>query len=120
MAAHLSDHVWSLIVMMADRYRPKLGSVAVQKTGRTCMTDPENWPLWLKLMLFPPMLIGAVGAWLPTAKAPKWRAVQIGSIAYVFLFGIFFVWRSIIGYAFVAVVTFGLLVFLFLRRQNSN
>jgi hypothetical protein len=84
------------------------------------MTDPESWPLWLKILLFPPMLIGAVSAWLPSAKTPKWRAVQIGSIAYFFLFGIFFVWRSIIGYFIVAVVAFGLLVFLFLRRQNSN
>jgi hypothetical protein len=24
------------------------------------MTDPENWPLWLKLLLFPPMMGGAV------------------------------------------------------------
>jgi hypothetical protein len=40
------------------------------------MTDPQNWPLWLKLLLFPPMLIGAVSGWLPLAKTPKLRAAQ--------------------------------------------
>jgi hypothetical protein len=84
------------------------------------MTDPQNWPLWLKLLLFPPMLIGAVLGWLPLAKTPKLRAAQIGCIAYFFLFVIFFAWRSMIGYAIVAVVAFGLLVFLFLRWKNSN
>ncbi len=84
------------------------------------MTDPENWPLWLKILLFPPMVIGAVSGWLPLAKAPKWRAVQIGFITYFFLFVIFFAWRSIIGYAIVAVVAGGMLVFLFLRWKNSN
>jgi hypothetical protein len=82
------------------------------------MTNPENWPLWLKMLLFPPMLIGAVSAWLPLAKTPKWRTVQIGFIVYFFLCAIFFAWRSIIGYAIVAVVAFGLLVFLFRRRKN--
>ena len=84
------------------------------------MTDPENWPLWLKILLFSPMAIGAYWAWLPMAKTPKWRAMQIWFIAYFFLFAIFFVWRSPIGYAIVAVVAFGLFVFLFLRWRNSN
>ena len=84
------------------------------------MTDPENWPLWLQILLFPPIVIGAVSAWLPLAETPKWRAVQIGSIAYLFLFAIFFDWKSIIGFAIVAVLAFGLLVFLFLRWRNSN
>ena len=84
------------------------------------MTDPENWPLWLKALSFPPMVIGAFSAWLPLAKTPKRRAVQIGFITYFFLFLIFFGWRSIIGYAIVALVAFGLLVFLFLRRRNLN
>jgi len=66
------------------------------------------------------MLIGAFSAWLPLAKTPKWRAAQIGFIAYFFLFAIFFAWKSIIGYAIVAVVALGLLVFLFLRWKNSN
>jgi hypothetical protein len=44
----------------------------------------------------------------PLAKTPKQRAVQIGFITYFFLFGIFFVGISIIGYAMVAVVAFGL------------
>jgi len=61
-----------------------------QGYDRTGITGPENWPLWSKLMLFPPMLIGAVSAWLPLAETTKWRAVQIGSIAYFFLFVIFF------------------------------
>jgi hypothetical protein len=39
------------------------------------MTDPENWPLWLKMLLFPPMVVGALSGWLPMAKKPKWRAV---------------------------------------------
>jgi hypothetical protein len=84
------------------------------------MTEPESWPLWLKILLFPPMVIGAVSGWLPVAKTPKWRAVQIEFIAYFFLFVIFFAWKSIIGYAIVAVVALGLLVFLFLRWKNSN
>ena len=66
------------------------------------------------------MLIGAVSAWMPLAKTPKWRAMQVGFIAYFFLFAIFFVWKSIVGYAIVAVVALGLLVFLFLRWKNSN
>lgn len=84
------------------------------------MTNPENWPLWLKILSFPPMLVGAVSGWLRLAKTPKVRAVQIGCIAYFFLFVIFFAWRSIIGYAIVAVVALGLLVSLFLRWRNSN
>jgi hypothetical protein len=84
------------------------------------MTNPQNWPLWLKILLFPPMVIGAAQAWLPLAKTPKWRAVQIGFIAYFFLFAILFGWRSPIGYAIVSVVAFGLLAFLFLRWKNSN
>jgi len=46
--------------------------------------------------------------------------MRIGFIAYFFLFGIFFVWKSIVGYAIVAVVALGLLVFMLLRWQNSN
>ena len=38
--------------------------------------------------------------------------IQIGFIAYVFLFVIFFAWKSIIGYAIVALVAAWLLVFL--------
>jgi hypothetical protein len=56
------------------------------------------------------MVIGAVLAWLPLAKTPKRPAVQIGFIDYFFLFAMFFV-GSTIGYAIVAVVAFGLLVF---------
>jgi hypothetical protein len=82
--------------------------------------DPENWPLWLKLLMFPPMLVGAVCGWFPLAKTPKWRATQIGFIAYFFLFVVFFAWKSVIGYAIVAVAALGLLVFLFLRWRNSN
>jgi apolipoprotein N-acyltransferase len=66
------------------------------------------------------MLIGAVWAWLPRPNTPKWRAMRIGFIAYFYLFVIFFVWKSIIGYAIVAVVALGLLVFMLLRWQNSN
>jgi hypothetical protein len=84
------------------------------------MTDPENWPRWLQILLFPPLLIGAVSAWLPWAKTPKWRAMQVGFITYFYLFVIFFAWKSVIGYALVAVVALGLLVFLFLRWKNSN
>ena len=84
------------------------------------VTDPENWPLWLKLLMFPPMLVGAVCGWFPLAKTPKWRATQIGFIAYFFLFVVFFAWKSVIGYAIVAVAALGLLVFLFLRWRNSN
>ena len=84
------------------------------------MMDPNNWPLWLRILLFPPMIVGAVCGWLPLAESPKWRGIQIGFIAYFFLFAIFFVWRSVIGYAIVAVIAAGLLVFLFLRWRNSN
>jgi hypothetical protein len=84
------------------------------------MTDPENWPIWLKLLLFPPMLIGAVSGWLSLAKTPKLRAAQIGFITYFLLFVIFFEWRSIIGYAIAAVAAFGLLVFLISEMENST
>jgi hypothetical protein len=84
------------------------------------VTDPENWPLWLKVLLFPPMVAGAISGWLPIAKTPKWRAVQIGLIAYFFLFAIFFAWKSVIGYAIVALVALGLFFFLFIRWRNSN
>jgi hypothetical protein len=66
------------------------------------------------------MVMGAASAGLPLAKTPKRRAVQIGFITYFFLFGIFFLWRSIVGYAVVAVVAFGQLVFLFPRWKNST
>jgi hypothetical protein len=46
------------------------------------MTDPESWPLWVQILLFSPI-----------------------RVRYVFR------WRSTIGYAIVAVVAFGLLVF---------
>jgi hypothetical protein len=84
------------------------------------MINPENWPLWEKALLYPPMLIGAVSVWLPLAKTPILRPVQIGFIAYFYLFCVFCVWGSPIGCALLAVVAFGLLVFLFLRRKNSN
>lgn len=84
------------------------------------VTNPDNWPLWLKLLLFPPMLVGAFCGWLPLAKTPKWRATQVGFIAYTFLFAIFFAWKSVIGYAGVAVIALGLVVFLFLRWRHSN
>jgi hypothetical protein len=92
-------------------------SAGFKQTGRTRMIDPEHLPLWLKILLFPPMLIGASLAYLPFAKTRKWRAVQIGCAIYFFLFANFFVWKSIIGYAAVAVAFFGLSVFLFLRRK---
>jgi hypothetical protein len=84
------------------------------------MTNPESWPLWLKILLYPPMVIGAASGWLPMAKTPKWRAVQIGFIAYFFLFVIFFAWKSIIGYVIVAVAALGLMIFLLLRWRNSS
>jgi hypothetical protein len=84
------------------------------------MTDPENWSWWLKVLLFPPMLGGAVCGWLPLAKAPKWRALQIALIAYFFLFVTFFVWKSAVGYVIVVFVSLGFLCFLFIRWRNSS
>jgi ligand-binding sensor domain-containing protein len=72
------------------------------------VTDPENWPLWLKLLMFP-LAVGVVCGWLRLAETSKWRATQIGFIAYFFLFVGFFAWKSIIGCAIVAVVAVGLL-----------
>ncbi len=83
------------------------------------MIDPEHWPLWLKILVFPPMLLGSAFAYLPFAKTPKWRAVQIGCVIYFFLFAILFVWKSRIGYVAVAVSFFGLVVFLFLRWKHQ-
>ena len=82
--------------------------------------NPVSWPVWLRIILYPPMLIGAVSGWLPLAKAPKWRVVQIGCIVYFILFAIFVAWKSVIGYAIVAIAALGVVIFLFLRRQNSN
>lgn len=84
------------------------------------MTDPENWPFWLRLLLLPPMVGGALCARLPLAKAPKWRALQIALIAYLFLFVIFFAWKPAVGYLIVTVVSLGLLCFLFIRWRNSS
>jgi len=75
MAAGLSDHVWSLeeIAMLADAAFRSDETRPLQETRRTGMTDPEAWPLWLKILVFPPIVIGAVSAWLPLAKTPKRR-----------------------------------------------
>jgi peptidoglycan/LPS O-acetylase OafA/YrhL len=84
------------------------------------MTEPEHWPWFVKLILFPPMLSGGVCGWLPLAKTPKWRAAQIGLIAYFFLFGIVFVWNQpIVAVLIVGVVALSLLAFLIIRWRNS-
>ena len=84
------------------------------------MTDPEHWPWFVKLILFPPMLAGAVCGWLPLAKTPKWRVAQIGLIAYFFLFVIVFVWNQpAVASLIVAVVALSLLAFLIIRWRNS-
>jgi len=35
------------------------------------MTDPENWPLLLKLVAFPPIVVGGWSMWAPLAKTPN-------------------------------------------------
>jgi hypothetical protein len=85
------------------------------------MIDPENWPLWLKLLAFPPLAVGGWSMWVPLSKTPKWRRLQIASIVYLFLFAIFFVWKQpLVGFAAIGIGAVTLIVFLCLRRQNSN
>jgi len=85
------------------------------------MIDPEHWPWFVKLILFPPMLACAVCAWLPLAKTPKWRAAQIGLIVYFFLFGIVVYCgkQPAIAALVLAVVALSLLAFLIIRWRNS-
>ncbi len=84
------------------------------------MTDPEHWPWLVKLILFPPMLAGAVCGWLPLAKTAKWRWAQIGLVVYFFLFGIAFALNQpLVAVLIVAVVALSLLAFLIIRWRNS-
>ena len=84
------------------------------------MIDPENWPLWLKLLAFPPLAVGGWSMWV-LSKTPKWRRLQIASIVYLFLFAIFFVWKQpLVGFAAIGIGAVTLIVFLCLRRRNSN
>jgi len=85
------------------------------------MTDPENWPLWLKLLAFPPIAVGGWSMWAPLSKTPRWRRFQISCIVYLFLFAIFFTFKQpLIGFVVIGVGTVILMVYLFLKRQNSN
>ena len=85
------------------------------------MTDPENWPLLLKLLAFPPLAVGGWSMWAPVAKTPKWRGFQIACIAYTWLFAIFFAWKQpLIGFAAISIGAIALIVFLYRRRQNPN
>jgi len=85
------------------------------------MTDPENWPLLLKLIAFPPLAVGGWSMWAPLAKTPKWRRFQIACIVYLCLFGIFFAWNQpLIGFAAIGIGVVALIVFFYLKRQNSN
>ena len=85
------------------------------------MTAPEQWPWLVKLILFPPMLAGAVCGWLPLAKTPRWRAAQIGLITYFFLFAIAFGWKQpTVAVLIVGVVALSLRAFLIIRWQNSS
>ena len=85
------------------------------------MTDPENWPLWLKLIAFPPIAVGGWSMWAPLAKNPKWRRFQIACMAYLCLFAIFFAWKQpLIGFGVIGIVAVALIVFFYLKRQNSN
>ena len=85
------------------------------------MTDPENWPLWLKVIAFPPLVVGGWSMWAPLAKTPKWRRLQIACMAYLCLFAIFFAWNQpLIGFAVIGIGMIALTVFLYLKRQNSK
>ena len=85
------------------------------------MTDPENWPLWLKLIAFPPLAVGGWSMWAPLAKTLRWRRFQIACIGYLWLFGIFFGWKQpLIGFAAIGIGTVALIVFFYFKRQNSN
>ena len=84
------------------------------------MTDPDKWPVWVQIILFTPGIIGASSVWLPLAKSSRLRTIQLSCMAYTILFAVFFLWKSVIGYAIVALVAAGFMVFLFLRRQDSN
>jgi amino acid permease len=85
------------------------------------MTDPENWPLWLKLLTFPPLALGGWSMWVPLSKIPEWRRLQIACMVYLCLFAIFFAWKQpLIGFAAIGIGAITLIVFLYLRRQNSN
>ena len=85
------------------------------------MTDPENWPLLVKLIAFPPLAVGGWSMWAPLAKTPKWRQFQIARIVYLCLFAIFFAWKQpLIGFAAIGIGTVALIVFFYFKRQNSN
>lgn len=85
------------------------------------MTNPENWPLWLKVLAFPPLLVGGWSMWTSLAKTPKLRRIQIACIVYLWLFAFFLGWKQpLIGFAAIGIGAVALLVFLYLQRQNSN
>jgi hypothetical protein len=85
------------------------------------MTDPENWPLFLKLVAFPPIAVGGWSMWAPLAKTPKWRRLQIACIAYLWLFAIFFAWKQpLIGFTVIGIGAIALIVLLYRRYQNPS
>jgi hypothetical protein len=53
------------------------------------MIDPDNWPLWLRLLAFTPLVVAVYSFWTSLSKNPKWRRLQIGCMIYAVLFGIF-------------------------------
>jgi hypothetical protein len=82
------------------------------------MTDPKAWPLWLQLIAFPPMMIGAVSMWTSLLKGRPWRQIQIACIIYLWLFAIFFGWNQpLLGFVLIAVGLVALAVFFYVRRQ---
>ena len=61
----------------------------------------------------------AVSGWLPLAKNPKWRAAQIGFIAYFLLFAIAFGWKQpAVAVLILGVGALSLLAFLIIRWWN--
>jgi hypothetical protein len=85
------------------------------------MTDPNTWPLWLQLLAYPPMMVGAVSMWISLVKARPWRHIQIACIIYFWLFAIFFGWgKPVIGFAAIAIGLVALLVFLYVRNQEGK
>jgi len=71
------------------------------------MTNIENWPLWLQLLVGLPTLIGAFWTVIWTPKTRNGSYFTYGFLGYFALFYACFVSQSVPGYALVLLIALG-------------
>ena len=84
------------------------------------MKKVDEWPLWLQVLVGIPNAVGLTWALVYTPKTQKGLRIVYGFMCYMFLFFVFFVWQSFLGYVATFLITFGVAVALFLRARNAQ